>query len=270
MLRNRWFPKLILKVTSRFFSFSRITIESSPLDNSLELSNRIIRSYYHFNQAWRKLYRPASLDPKEILIIFDPLIRPRDGFEEIKDVAAYKGDFDPARLFRQRKSSIYVLVLPRRYLGHFPIMRLEACERGMRNNVSAPRLTAGLKRTLRNQKTTSRPFYRGEWMEQDRNRLFFLFPLLLLSFSFSRFATRCSPGFFSFPLPSPRKKWIVYKITRENFRRFDINWIDDGFLWKEEIVWNFNVLGCLFGWQSLYLSGEVQKNVRRKSFRLVI
>lgn len=156
------------------------------------------------------------------------------------------------------------------YLGHFPIMRLEACERGMRNNVSAPRLTAGLKRTLRNQKTTSRPFYRGEWMEQDRNRLFFLFPLLLLSFSFSRFATRCSPGFFSFPLPSPRKKWIVYKITRENFRRFDINWIDDGFLWKEEIVWNFNVLGCLFGWQSLYLSGEVQKNVRRKSFRLVI
>lgn len=66
------------------------------------------------------------------------------------------------------------------YLGHFPIMRLEACERGMRNNVSAPRLTAGLKRTLRNQKTTSRPFYRGEWMEQDRNRLFFF----SLSFSF--------------------------------------------------------------------------------------
>lgn len=32
---------------------------------------------------------------------------------------------------------------------HFPIMCLGACERGMRNNVSGPRLTTGLKRDER-------------------------------------------------------------------------------------------------------------------------
>lgn len=112
-----------------------------------------------------------------------------------RHVAAHKGDFDPARLFRQRKSSIYVL----RYLGHFPIMRLEACERGMRNNISTINCRVETD-VAQSEEDESFLLLGGGWMEQDRNRSFF-FSLLLLFFSFSRFAT---PNSFDL-LPSPWK-----------------------------------------------------------------
>lgn len=53
---------------------------------------------------------------------------------------------------------------------HFPIMCLGACERGMRNNVSGPRLTTGLKRDGRYaiRRGPASPFleeneWNGEW-----------------------------------------------------------------------------------------------------------
>ena len=192
-------------------SSSRFRIESSPLDNSF-VSDRLITRLdllFSFISTYAISIKSYRSDPLRIENSADyfRLFPPRDGHEEIKDVAAHKGDFDPARLFRRRKSSIYVAVLPRRYLGHFPIMRLEACERGMRNNVSAQRLTAGLKRMLRNQKTTSSLLQRRMNGAGSKSSFFF---------SFSPFATIAhairSTEFFSFPLPSPRKEWIVHKI----------------------------------------------------------
>lgn len=217
-------------------SSSRFRIESSPLDNSF-VSNRLITRldlFFSFISTYAISIKSYRSDPLRIENSADyfRLFPPRDGHEEIKDVAAHKGDFDPARLFRRRKSSIYVAVLPRRYLGHFPIMRLEACERGMRNNVSAQRLTAGLKRMLRNQKTTSSLLQRRMNGAGSKSSFFFL-----LSFSFSRFATIAhairSTEFFSFPLPSPRKEWIVHKIMIPLRKLYysDINWI---FLGKEK------------------------------------
>lgn len=142
-----------------------------------------------------------------------------NGFERTKriKVAARDGDFDPARRFRQRKSSIYVLVL--RYLGHFPIMRLESCERGMRNNVGAPRLTAGLKRTLRNQKT-SPPFYRGEKNEWSRIEIvfsfFFFFFLSFFPPSFATIVHTLQPRILFIIIPSyfsTERMNRVYEIT---------------------------------------------------------
>lgn len=108
-------------------------------------------------------------------------------------------------------------------------------------------------------------------MEQDRNRLFFF--SLSFSFPFLSLVSQhvaAPDSFYSLFLPHGknesytklRAKTFVVSILIGSMMGFNF--------FKEEIVWNFNVLGCLFGWQSLYLSGEVQKNVRRKSFRLVI
>ena len=175
-------------------SSSRFRIESSPLDNSF-VSNRLITRldlFFSFISTYAISIKSYRSDPLRIENSADyfRLFPPRDGHEEIKDVAAHKGDFDPARLFRRRKSSIYVAVLPRRYLGHFPIMRLEACERGMRNNVSAQRLTAGLKRMLRNQKTTFSLLQRR--MNGAGSKSSFFFPSLLFFLSFRNHRPRNS------------------------------------------------------------------------------
>lgn len=214
-------------------SSSRFRIESSPLDNSF-VSDRLITRLdllFSFISTYAISIKSYRSDPLRIENSADyfRLFPPRDGHEEIKDVA-HKGDFDPARLFRRRKSSIYVAVLPRRYLGHFPIMRLEACERGMRNNVSAQRLTAGLKRMLRNQKTTSSLLQRRMNGAGSKSSFFFSFSPFLSLVSQPSPTQFAAPNSFHslFLLRGKNESYTKLMIPLRKLYYSDINWIDDG------------------------------------------
>lgn len=218
-------------------SSSDFRIESCPFDNSF-VSDRLITRLdllFSFISTYAISIKSYRSDPLRIENSADyfRLFPPRDGHEEIKDVAAHKGDFDPARLFRRRKSSIYVAVLPRRYLGHFPIMRLEACERGMRNNVSAQRLTAGLKRMLRNQKTTSSLLQRRMNGAGSKSSFFFFFSPFLSLVSQPSPTQFAAPNSFHslFLLRGKNESYTKLMIPLRKLYYSDINWIDDGSFW---------------------------------------